>query len=44
MGRLIGCTKGDMNTKLHAVTDADSRQICVSAKTIYWTVFWSLNS
>ena len=26
-GRLIGRTKGGMNTKLHAVTDADGRQI-----------------
>lgn len=27
MGRLIVRTKGDMNTKLHAVTDADGRPI-----------------
>lgn len=26
-GRLIGRTKGGMNTKLHAVTDADGRPI-----------------
>jgi transposase len=27
MGRLIGRTKGGMNTKLHAVTDAEGRPI-----------------
>lgn len=27
IGRLIGCTKGGMNTKLHAVTDANGRPL-----------------
>jgi len=27
LGRLIGRTKGDMNTKLHAVTDANGRPL-----------------
>ena len=26
-GRLIGCTKGGLNTKLHAVPDADGRPL-----------------
>ncbi|WP_163500665.1 transposase, partial [Escherichia coli] len=27
LGHLIGCTKGGMNTKLHAVTDANGRPL-----------------
>ncbi|MFA7506598.1 MAG: hypothetical protein WCZ28_18000, partial [Burkholderiaceae bacterium] len=32
LGRLIGRTKGGMNTKLHAVSDADGRPLSFSFK------------